>query len=648
MKRLVDFSRVEFKRFFSPKKIGLFLLILAVSLYFVHNGIGKYEKIVEGKGEFQKLEQLSIKKFINYTQYGLYGFRLLFLPSPISVIFFNSGVIDEPTAHVDSGIRLRIYNTIMGKNLYSEKSIRFNDLSGFLLFVLSIVFVFWGYFSMGNPEFLKILSNFSSEKKVYFYYMLAKLLILNLFIIITISGVLGLMVFEGIRISQRELLNVFIFVILMIINSIIFFLLGTIAGSLNSKIFGIISIMAAWFILMILIPGAQTKFISKKAENITPAYNLEQMKLDVLQEFEKRALDEGRRYTSMEERKQSERKLIEEYWNKEFKKIQDLEKRMQKEMRNNYSFYKWTSILFPTTFYHSVTGEISSKGYENFFNFYAFAQKHQEEFVRYYQKKKFYSDYSEVEPYIKGDGNLFYSRSRVPDNFIWGILSSLFYIGILVFMSFVSFKKMLYRLPAEWKSGLKNPRLNLKKGELRLFYVQDRRFSHQLYNLFSGKNLLFEQSGFNDKILIDDRDIVTNPQEEKFLYLGRFDNLPGDIMVGDYLRLIGMSRADIKAGILKKRANALTVEEKEELYLSIFKQSHKQCDIYLIDDLCKGMSIPFILKIKKQMEALSREGALVIYLTTDFSPPVISLRKEETFRNHNEWLTMAEKLEGLT
>jgi len=648
MKRLMGYSKLELTRFMSPKKIGLFLLILIVSLYFINDGIGKYEKINEKKEVFQEIEKANVKKFINYSQYGAFGFRLLFIPSPINIIFFNSGVSQELVAFLDSGARIMLYNSLLGENLYSEKSYGFNDFSSFFLLIISILSIIWGYFSLWQPEFMKILANFSSCKKAYFSYMFAKLMVLNLFIIITIACALILMVFKGIHISQEEFLNIIIFLVLIIITSFIFFLLGTIGGSINSRVFGIILVMAIWFVLMILIPRAQIKIISKKADNITSAYKLEQRKLDVLSEFEKIALDEGRRYTSMEERKQSERKLIEGYWNNEFRKIQAIEKGMQKEMRENYHFYKWIAILFPTTFYHFVTGEISSKGYENFFDFYEFAQNHQEKFVRYYLNKKFYSDYSKVESYIKGDKNLFYAHSRVPGNFGWGILLTLFYIWVLVFVSFVRFKKMLYRLPTNWKSGLKNPRLNLKKGELRLFYVQDRRFTYQLYNLFSGKNKLFKQNGFEGKVYIDDKDIVVHPQEEKFLYLSRFDHLPEDTLVGDFLRLIGLIGIDVNPGFAKKHFSMLTREEKEELYLSILKQTRVERDIYLIDDICKGMSIPFILRFKKQMETLSQRGSLVIYLTTDFSPPVISLRKEETFRNHNEWLTMAEKLEGLT
>jgi len=638
------YVRLDLRRFFKPLKLWIFLLVLAVCLYFVQDGIWNYKGIVESKTEFQNIEQVNVKKFTNYTQYGLYGFRLLFIPSPLSVLFSHTGIISDLTAFVDSGARLRINKSILGKNLYVENNNGFNDFAGFTFFVITITSLFWGYGTFRHPKFLKLLASISRYWKIYFAYVGAKFFVFFLVIVVIGLFALFLMLLNNVYLSQDEFVNIFVFLGLTVMVAVFFFLLGTIAGSFQSKTTGFIAMISAWFVLMVLIPGVITKFIAKRADTITSSYNIEQRKLKLLMEFEKFARNEGQRYTSMEEKTRQERDLIEGYWKNEFKKIQAIEKKMQEEMMDNLIYYRWLTVFFPTTFYQAAANEIGSKGYTNFFNFYERTQQLHAKFVRYYFNKKFYSNYSEVEPFIKGDENVFYGQTWRPENILWGICLTFIYCGILAFISLYRFKRTIYSFPANWQTGLKNPTLKMKKGELRIFYVEDERFSHQLYNLLAGQHIDFKMNGFIDKIYIDDIDIGSFILRDEFLFLGRFEKMPGDLRGCDLINLI--QGIFPKTPCSWKTLDHMSREDKENLYLAILK--NKKSDIYLIDDIGKGMPIKFILDLKKQMEILSREGALVIYLTTDYQPSVISLRKEETFFNHSRWLDVVESLDGIT
>jgi hypothetical protein len=67
----------------------------------------------------------------------------------------------------------------------------------------------------------------------------------------------------------------------------------------------------------------------------------------------------------------------------------------------------------------------------------------------------------------------------------------------------------------------------------------------------------------------------------------------------------------------------------------------------LVDDVGKNLSIGFVMRLTKMMEELAKDNALVVYLTTDYHPPVKTLRKEETFFNHTTWKAVVDSLEGI-
>ncbi len=62
-------------------------------LYFVQVGIHHYRTIIDNKEKFLETERLKTDLYINYALYAVYGFRLQFVPSPLSVLFVNSTVI---------------------------------------------------------------------------------------------------------------------------------------------------------------------------------------------------------------------------------------------------------------------------------------------------------------------------------------------------------------------------------------------------------------------------------------------------------------------------------------------------------------------------------------------------------------------------
>ncbi|MCP4218486.1 MAG: hypothetical protein GY765_27880, partial [bacterium] len=146
------------------------------------------------------------------------------------------------------------------------------------------------------------------------------------------------------------------------------------------------------------------------------------------------------------------REQVEKHWNKEFKRFQDLEGRLQEEMTDNIRLFKYLSLSFPSTFYQSVGSEISSKGFENFIVFFQHVRQLKQQFIRFIIDKKYYGPSTKqlsadgkpvIESFIKNDENVFYADCRLPGGFGRGIFLTLLYSMLLFYTAYVLFKKSL-------------------------------------------------------------------------------------------------------------------------------------------------------------------------------------------------------------
>jgi ABC-type Na+ transport system ATPase subunit NatA len=624
MKAFIAFFTYELKRFFNRKYTVVFLLFLVLGLYFIRDGVSQYKYIIENKAQFQEIEKVKVTTYINYTQYGNYGFRLLFIPSPLSIFFINSSLITELTANIDTTDILRIYNSFKGKNLYADKAGGYKDFSGIILLFGTLLVLYFGYDSFRNKDYIKLLSSFSSYRKVFSFIQISRVLLLMcFFVILTLLGLL-LLALNGIVLSGAEFSNLLRYLLVLFLVVLFLFLLGAMAGTIRSRFMGIVVVMVIWFGLVFFIPGTVYQLVSKRADDITSNYRLEFEKLKIVMDFEDKALDEAKRYTNMEEREKSERKLVEGFWNNEFRKIQAFEEKMQTEMMDNFRFFRDLSILFPTTFYLSTNNEISSRGYESFFRFYRYVCQLKERFVRYYINKKFYSNYKEVESFIKGDENLFYSASQLPRNFGWGVVLNLFYVLLLIAFSYLRFKSFLFCVPDKSMPELKKLNVELKSGYSEVVLTGEVNLKNQFYNIFAG--VIKEYKG---KLMVDDTDIAAKQGgvSGEFLYLCHPEEIPEEIKAGNlaslFQNLMKLSKKEKAELYLKsdmdtiERKHFSELDEAQRGDLLWLAAQLKRCKILMLDDFARGMPADFIIRLINSLRKLKEDGCAIVYLTND-------------------------------
>jgi ABC-type transport system involved in multi-copper enzyme maturation permease subunit len=419
----------------------LYLLVALLALYFVQIGIDNYKHIISTKKEFQDFELLKVNQYLNYMQYGSYGFRILFIPSPLSTYFVNSSTISELTSNVDAGERLKIYNSFKGRTLFAEKSGGFKDFSGIMLLLGSLLVLYFGYESMINKDYLRFMHGFTSVRRLFFCVVFSRMVVIFFLFLFTAVISWLFLVFNNIRLTPSDYTHMAIYLGILMLMLVFFFTLGTITGSFKSRFVGFVILVVSWFVLVFLVPGIVSAVTSRRADNMTSNYQLELEKLKILMDFEKRSYEETG--VTTEENIESVREDIERYMENEFKKVQAFEKKLAGEIAKNIRHFQTLSSLFPSTFYLSTSDEISSKGYESFIDFFSYILELKEKFIRYYINKRYYSNYSKVESFIKDDQNLFYAKSRLPRGFFRGLLLNLVFIVGLLIISYGRFKRSL-------------------------------------------------------------------------------------------------------------------------------------------------------------------------------------------------------------
>ena len=429
---------MEAQRLLNLKTAGVLLLFSILGLYFIQTGINNYKSIIDSKEKFQDIERLKVKQYINYSQYGAYGFRMLFIPGPISVFFVNSSAISELTANVDTGERLNIYNSFKGRTLFAEKAGGFKDFSGIMLLLGSLMVLYFGYESMIYNDYLQYMAGFSGLVKLFLSIVLSRVLIITLTFSVIGGASLLLLKINGLRLPVNEMHHWFVYMGVLMLLFIFFFALGTITGTLKSRFTGFVTLISLWFIFVFLTPWVVNAFTAYRADNIVSNYQMELEKLKILMGFEKQAAEKEGPVT--DSNTETERKLVESAWKNEFKKLQVLEKKLETEMQKNIYRFQILSCFLPSTFYLSTANEISGKGYENFIRFYQYIQDLKWKFIRFYIDKKFNSVSLDVNSFIKGDENLFFAETLFPQCFERGVQLLVIYIIGLLILSYIRFR----------------------------------------------------------------------------------------------------------------------------------------------------------------------------------------------------------------
>ncbi len=428
---MIKIFKLETRRNLTRLNLGIFLGFLLLGAVVTQIGIGKFQHEAGKKPEFTEVEAAKIKRYLNYTQYGIYGYRVLFSSSPLSVFFYNSTTVTDLEAFIDSAVRLKFNSPEIGENIFKRATGGFLDFSWLLLTIGSLLILVWGFQTLRPTDYIQFLREFAGFKQIHAGIILARSFLLSAATLIVFLGVFLQLNINGIHLSVHEWLHIAVFHLVFLGVMELALLTGIALGMINEAIVGGVIAAAIWLFFVFIYPEALNTLVEQKATNIRSRYQHEIEKLKILMEFEKEGYKKVQRYTNIKDAKKEEARLATSFWDNEFKRVEKLEEMMFAQLQKNTRFYQLLSCLNPVTFYKSVNNEISSKGFNAYLDFFLQCSEDRKGFVRFYIEKKYYSNYSKIESFTKNGENIKESTPSLPNYFIPGILLILLYCGIL-------------------------------------------------------------------------------------------------------------------------------------------------------------------------------------------------------------------------
>lgn len=623
------------------------LIILTVALGFYQYGISEYKKTLEQKVIFQEVENNKMDMYSSYRQYASFGFRVLFQAAPVSVFFTGSTALQEISAYIDSGERLNIYKPMKGKTVFEINKYLFSDFSGILLFFSSLMALLYGFTAFPNKEYQMMLASIAGWPKLFFSTLLARAIILVFFILLSITMAVLLIAINGLSVSIDPPLLLYFKEICSV--SIFFLVLGSVFGAFELNIPGFIGIVSSLFSFLFIVPFLVSMIVAAKSDIIKPEYQLETEKLKLMMDFERKAKENNVILELHKLPADIHREYIMDYYQNAFQTMQKLENEMKTQMEMVTNLYYKLSSFFPTTEYLALTNEISSKGYKALDSFYNYVKQNKEAFFKEYMEKVYFSSQpAKVEPFLKGDENIFKSKPALPDYYLLGTFFTLLWIATLLMFSFYRFRNNLFELPKKEIDAPEPKDIKIISGKLKSWYIYGDLLKKQLYIFLSNEAREFKKRGYCYRVFLNDQELNTSKKRQNFFYLCHPKAMPKFLKVGDFLTLIMnffgtpkgtrkeiVSRFSLEAAWNKKFAE-LNITELGNVFLAVLDL--KRLDVYLLDDIGKSMILQYCIDLERKIFSLVRAGSTVLFLTTELSYVKKEEEKKVTFFETNQWI----------
>lgn len=441
------FLRFEWRRLFAEKKNLIFLGAIALfSAYFTWSGLNEYRQFQSEKKIFIKFEKEKIAQFANYAQYGAFGFRLLYEASPLNLFFVNSSVLQDVESNIDSLEAIEIESSFKGKKLFLKRGY-FKDFAGIPFIFGSLFMLYMGHLALVGPAYLRFMSDRMPLRKFYRLTTAARLIWLDLFFILLGLGLFFMVRFYGVPFSGAER-NIFLLYLLFLVLLLDFiYLLGQwITVLLKFRKIFFLWFFIVWFICIFLLPEFNRISVFNQSLVLESAEKVNLDKFHNLMALEKKFRDylKVNPSTPLDQIRQMQKKFAVQFLSNSYLMNTGLETKYQRDVERVIASHERQSVLFPTTFYQFLTGEVSGKGFYGYLDFMEYIMKLRNRFMQFYMKKRYEDNNAVIESFVKGDENIFHSRSRLPDTFWFGVLVAMLYGVVLYLLTFRRLRRLVF------------------------------------------------------------------------------------------------------------------------------------------------------------------------------------------------------------
>jgi len=445
---MLAFLHFEGRRIFGDKKILIFLVFISLfSAYFAWSGLNEHQQFQAEKKIFLKFEKEKTSQILNYMQYGAFGFRLLYEASPLNLFFINSSVLQNVESNIDSLEAIKVESSFKGKRLFLKRGY-FKDFAGISFVFGSLFMLYLGHLALVSPAYLRFMTSRMSLKKYYGLTSVARLFWLDLFFSLLGLGLFLLVQLRGVVFSGAEKTVFLLYLLFLVIMLDFIYLLGQLTTVLVNfrKVF-FLSFFIVWFICIFLLPEMSRISVFNQSLALESAEKVNLEKFRTLMDLEKKFHDylKVNPATPLDQIRQMQKKFAVQFINSSYLLNTSLETKYLRDVEKVITGHERQSVIFPTTFYHFLTGEASGNGYYGYLDFMDYIMKLRNRFMQFYLAKRYESNDTVVESFVKSDENIFRARSRLPKTFWLGMLTAVIYSAVFWVLGYWLVRRQLFQ-----------------------------------------------------------------------------------------------------------------------------------------------------------------------------------------------------------
>lgn len=433
---MLAFLRFERKRIFTEKKnLVFFALIALLAAYFVWSGTNEFRRFQTEKSFFVNLEREKTGQIASYNQYGAFGFRILYEAGPLNLFFVNSTVLQDLESNIDSFETIRAHSSFKGDKLFLMRGY-FKDFAGILFVFGSLLMLHFGHAAMVSPAYLRFLGGRMPLARYFSRTTAARLFWLDLFFL-----ALGLGSFAGVRAAgiafsapERSAFCLYLLFLLLFLNFV--YLLGQLATVVAGfRKASLLWLLLVWFACIFLLPELGRISVFKESQRLEPAEKINLEKFRNLMAIEQKFRDylKVNSANSLDSIRRMQKEFAMQFINSSFLVNSGLEIRYLRQVEKVIAAHERRSVLFPSTYFQFLSGEISGKGYRGYLQFMGHVMKIRARFTQFIMRKRYLEGGSEMESFVKGSENIFRAPSRLPGSFALGLAVTGLY-GLLLFL----------------------------------------------------------------------------------------------------------------------------------------------------------------------------------------------------------------------
>jgi hypothetical protein len=324
----------------------------------------------------------------------------------------------------------------------------FQDVAGIPFIFGSLFMLYLGNLALVSLEHVRFMLGRLSLKKHYFLTTAARLFWLNLFFAVLGAGMYLFARLAGVNFSQSEMRLFLLYLLFLLALLDFFYLLGQLTAVLVRfrKIF-FLWLFLIWFACVFFLPEINRISVFNKSTALESAEKVNLEKFRTLMAMEQKFRDflKENPGISLDQIREMQKKFAVNFLKNSYLLNMGRETKYLHEVGKIVHSHERQSVVFPSTFYYFLIGEISSKGYYGYLDFMDYIMKLRNRFIEFYLQKRYESRDEKVESFVKGGENIFLARSQMPETFWLGLLITVCYGAAFFVLGFWGLRSRMYR-----------------------------------------------------------------------------------------------------------------------------------------------------------------------------------------------------------